>query len=171
MSKIHWNFEIIKCQQKQSKITAKSTKNWPKIGENVMKFTLISPKCEQNVFFFRLAFFNWKNTRKKTILGASGVEPDLAGERKAHFESDTTMLLAAMRCYLLLFIAMCCFLLLFAVTCCYLLLCAAIRCYLLLWAALAAVCCCMLLVAAICCYLLLLAAICCYLLLLLPQCF
>ena len=34
------------------------------------------------------------------------IKPDLAGERKAHFESDTTMLLAAMSCYLLLYIAL-----------------------------------------------------------------
>ena len=73
-----------------------------------MKFAQISPKCEQNVRFFRLAFFNEKNERENAILGPLPVKPDLAGERKAHLESDTTMLLAAMSCYLLLCIAMCC---------------------------------------------------------------
>ena len=48
-----------------------------------MKFTEMSQKCEQEVCFFGLGFFNEKNNRKITILGPSWVKPDLAGERKA----------------------------------------------------------------------------------------
>ena len=81
-----------------------------------MKFAQISPKCEENVCSFKLGFLNEKSDRKKTILRPLGVKPDLAGERQAHLERDTTMLLAAMSCYLLLFIAMRCYLLLFAAT-------------------------------------------------------
>ena len=52
-----------------------------------MKFAQISPKREQNVRFFRLAFLNEKNDRKMTIPRPLGVpqaiKPDLAGKRKA----------------------------------------------------------------------------------------
>ena len=48
-----------------------------------MKFHQNLPKCMQKSSFFSLGFFSKKNTRKKTVLGPLGVEPDLAGKRKA----------------------------------------------------------------------------------------
>ena len=53
-----------------------------------------------------IPFFNDFLSPEKTKKEAQSLEPDLAGERKVHFESDTTMLLAAMSCYLLLYIAL-----------------------------------------------------------------
>ena len=75
-------------QQKTSKNGPKSTNIWSKIDEILMKFVANVPKCEQKSCFFRLGFFNEKNDRKKTILWPLGVEPDLAGKRKAHLAKN-----------------------------------------------------------------------------------
>ena len=53
------------------------------IDEILMKCVENVPKCEQKSCFFRRVFLNEKNDRKKTILWPLGVEPDLAGKRKA----------------------------------------------------------------------------------------
>ena len=70
-------------QRKTTKNGPKSTNIWSKIDEILMKCVENVPKCNQKSSFFRLEFFNEKNTRKKTILWPLGVEPDLAGKRKA----------------------------------------------------------------------------------------
>ena len=70
-------------QQKTTKHGPKSTNIWSKIDEILMKFVENVPKCNQKSSLLRPGFFNGKNDRKKTILGPLGVEPDLAGKRKA----------------------------------------------------------------------------------------
>ena len=70
-------------QQKTTKNGPKSTNICCKIDGILMKFVENVPNCNQKSCFFRLGFFNEKNDRKKTILWPLGVEPDLAGKRKA----------------------------------------------------------------------------------------
>ena len=118
-----------------------------------------------------------KSTKKNPKRGPKAIKPDLARKRKAHVESDVTVLLSAylwnlvLQCgypmlfaaisyylsratvfsYMLLFAMLgCCNMLLFAATCCCLLV-------------FAAVCSCLLMVVAIYCCLLLVAAVCCFL--------
>ena len=62
--------------QNQSIIDLKSLK----ISSNLLK---ICQNASKTRVFFGLDFFDEKNDRKKTILGPLGVEPDLAGKRKA----------------------------------------------------------------------------------------
>jgi hypothetical protein len=70
-------------QQKTTKNGPKSTNIWSKIDGILMKFVENVPKCNQKSYFFRRVFLDEKNDRKKTILWPLGVEPDLAGKRKA----------------------------------------------------------------------------------------
>ena len=61
----------------------------------------IAKIAKQNPFL-RDPFFNQKKSEKDAILEPNGkpqaIEPDLAGERKAHVESDVTVLLSAAIC-------------------------------------------------------------------------
>jgi len=75
---------------------------WLRINEKRLK----SSKITKKISFLRYTLFNDFLSPEKTEKEPLRIEPDLAGERKAHFESDTTMLLAAMSCYLLLYIAL-----------------------------------------------------------------
>ena len=70
-------------QRKTTKNGPKSSNVWSKIDENLIRIVEHVPKCNQKSYFFRLDFFNEKNSRKKTILWPLGVGPDLAGKRKA----------------------------------------------------------------------------------------
>ena len=58
------------------------------------------PSWLKNLLFGGSHFKPRKKLRKqkKTKKGPEAIEPDLAGERKAHVESDVTMLLSAAIC-------------------------------------------------------------------------
>ena len=85
------SFKRLKITQNQYKIDLKSL-------EISLKLLNFCKNAFKQYAFPGLDFWMKKRLKK----------PDLAGERKAHLESDTTMLLAAISCYLLLCIAMCC---------------------------------------------------------------